>query len=97
MDAFAVADTASWCKVCGDNSAACVNTTTSGSGDDNASTMTSKKGNGISVPVAGVIGALVTLAVVLGAEALIVLFSGLRLVKKSTLAATTTAAAEVKA
>ena len=45
----------------------------------------SGSGNKISLPVAGVIGALVTLAVVLGAEALILLAGGLRVVSKKRL------------
>ncbi|RWA02983.1 hypothetical protein EKO27_g12122, partial [Xylaria grammica] len=56
---------------------------------------TSPNGSRISLPVAGVIGALVTLAVVLGAEALIYAFSGLTLTKKSTLAAAQAAASGV--
>jgi hypothetical protein len=44
-------------------------------------------GSGISTAVGGVIGAMVTLAVVLGVEALILLVAGMRVVRKKSLAA----------
>ncbi|KAI0815646.1 putative histidine acid phosphatase [Xylaria sp. FL0064] len=88
MNKFAVSTTPDWCRVCGVTTGQCASNATSG-GDDGSSSSTSshKSGNTISLPVAGVIGALVTLAVVLGAEALIYLIAGLTLTKKSTLAA----------
>ncbi|KAF2973024.1 hypothetical protein GQX73_g525 [Xylaria multiplex] len=91
MNKFAIGDTPDWCRVCGVTTGSCASSSSTGSSGDNAST-TSKSGNGISLPVAGVIGALVTLAVVLGAEALIYVLSGLTLTKKSTLAAAQAAA-----
>ncbi|TFB05581.1 hypothetical protein CCMA1212_001885 [Trichoderma ghanense] len=82
---FAVADTQGWCKVCGNTDGTCAANATDASSP--ASQQSSDKGSsGISRPVAGVIGALVTLAVILGLEALVLLLGGLRLVKKSTLA-----------
>ncbi|KAI0437815.1 putative histidine acid phosphatase [Xylaria telfairii] len=93
---IAVGDTPDWCRVCGVTTGACASgaSTGSGSGSDNGASATKAgNGNGISLPVAGVIGALVTLAVVLGAEALIYFLSGLTLVKKSTLAASAAATA----
>ncbi|KAI1180526.1 putative histidine acid phosphatase [Nemania sp. FL0916] len=91
MNKFAVSDTADWCRACGVTTGTCASTfggSSSGS-DGNPTATKSPNGNGISLPVAGVIGALVTLAVVLGAEALIYFLSGVTLVKKSTLAAQT--------
>ncbi|KAI1187153.1 phosphoglycerate mutase-like protein [Nemania serpens] len=90
MNKFAVSDTADWCRVCGVSTGACASTSSGSGSDGNGGSNTasvSPNGHAISLPVAGVIGALVTLAVVLGAEALVYLISGLTLIKKSTLAA----------
>lgn len=95
MNKFAIADTASWCTACGNSTGVCAEDATSsgGSGDDASSSSTgSTSGNGISLPVAGVIGALVTLVVILGIEALVYAVAGLKLVKKSTLAAASASA-----
>ncbi|KAI0858407.1 putative histidine acid phosphatase [Xylaria cubensis] len=95
INKFAVGDTPDWCRVCGVTTGSCASTSSgSGSGSDSGNgepATRAPKGSNITLPVAGVIGALVTLAVVLGAEALIYFFSGLTLVKKSTLAASTAA------
>jgi hypothetical protein len=93
MNKFAIADTADWCKACGNSTGVCADyaTSSSSSGSDASSSSTSGSGNGISLPVAGVIGALVTLVVILGVEALVYLLAGLKVVKKSTLAAATAA------
>ncbi|KAF5713481.1 acid phosphatase [Fusarium mundagurra] len=82
---FAIEDTKHWCKLCGNNDGTCA----SNSDDDATSSQSSPggSGNGVSKPVAGVIGALVTLVVILGVQAAFILLGGLRLVKKSTLAA----------
>ncbi|RYC64626.1 4-nitrophenylphosphatase/Acid phosphatase [Xylaria longipes] len=89
MNKFAVGDTPDWCRVCGVTTGSCASTSSGSDSGSGASTTKSGNSNNISLPVAGVIGALVTLAVVLGAEALIYFISGVTLVKKSTLAATT--------
>ncbi|CZR34622.1 acid phosphatase [Fusarium proliferatum] len=85
MSDFAIEDTKHWCKLCGNNDGNCA------SSSDDASTSPQSSsggsGNGVSKPVAGVIGALVTLIVILGVQAAFILLGGLRLVKKSTLAA----------
>ncbi|SCV31987.1 uncharacterized protein FFB14_03802 [Fusarium fujikuroi] len=85
MSDFAIEDTKHWCKLCGNNDGNCA----SSSDDDSTSPQSSSGGsdNGVSKPVAGVIGALVTLVVILGVQAAFLLLGGLRLVKKSTLAA----------
>ena len=87
MNSFALADTQSWCTACGNTTGICAayapsSSTSSESGSRNSS---SKSDNGLSPAVNGVIGAMVTLAVVLGLEALIMLIFGLRLVSKKRL------------
>lgn len=86
MSDFAIEDTKHWCKLCGNNDGNCAS---SSDDDDSTSSQSSSggSGNGVSKPVAGVIGALVTLVVILGVQAAFILLGGLRLVKKSTLAA----------
>jgi hypothetical protein len=85
---FAVQNTTQWCQLCGSSSGQCAaNSTTSGSGSSSSSSSSHSGNGGVSKPVAGVIGALVTLVVILGAEAAVMGLGGLRLVKKSTLAA----------
>jgi hypothetical protein len=88
MGKFAIGDTASWCAACGNSTGVCASTSASSGGGGGSGTTTQgpASGNGISLPVAGVIGALVTLVVILGVEALVYFISGLKLVKKSTLA-----------
>ena len=81
MGRFAIADTASWCRACGNSTGQCAKAL---GNDDGVSA--SGSGGGVSRPVAGVIGALVTLVVILGIEALVMGVGGLRLAKKSTLA-----------
>ncbi|KAL7936093.1 histidine phosphatase superfamily [Trichoderma chlorosporum] len=82
MNKFAIADTQGWCQICGNTEGSCAANTTASS---SPSTQAPSHSN-ITKPVAGVIGALVTLGVILGLEALVMLLGGLRLVKKSTLA-----------
>lgn len=87
MSEFAIEDTEHWCKLCGNTDGTCANS----SGEDDSASSSSNSGDssdGISKPVAGVIGALVTLVVILGVQAAVLLLGGLRLVKKSTLAST---------
>ncbi|KAI0124662.1 histidine acid phosphatase-like protein [Xylariales sp. AK1849] len=87
MNSFAIGDSKSWCTACGNSTGVCAeyagSSGSSGSGDD--STASSTSSGGISLPVAGVIGALVTLVVILGVEALVYALAGLKLVRKSTL------------
>ena len=77
---IAINDDEHWCKLCGESSDMC-STNDSGSGVTGANSTESK--SQISAPLAGVIGALVTLAVVLGLEILVMLVGGIRLIKKS--------------
>lgn len=80
MSKFAISNTDEWCKPCGGNTGQCAERSTSGD-SKNAST-SSQHGNGIPKAVAGVIGALVTLAVILGLETLVIVFCNIRLIKK---------------
>ncbi|OBT70063.1 hypothetical protein VE03_00441 [Pseudogymnoascus sp. 23342-1-I1] len=90
MNKFAIGDQEKWCTACGKTDGACaVYQTSSTSSTDGGADAASGSGSSgpISLPVAGVIGALVTLAVVLGAQALILLAGGLRVVSKKRLGA----------
>ena len=87
MNKFAIGTQTQWCHACGNTTGVCASATSSGSSSTSSSSAgadaNQKGGNGISTAVGGVIGAMVTLAVILGAEALIMLVAGLRLVRKS--------------
>ena len=94
MASFDIGDTQEWCSKCQNTTGTCAAYTSSGSSSANASSSTAgastgdqKSGNGLSPAVNGVIGAMVTLAVVLGLEALVLLAGGLKVVSKKTLAA----------
>jgi hypothetical protein len=88
MQQFAIADTASWCKICGNSTGVCADALAQ-DGDNGTSgsdpVATTGQSSGMSRAVAGVIGALVTLAVILGLEALVMGLGGLRVVKKAAL------------
>lgn len=88
MNKFALGTTEQWCTACGNFTGTCAAYAPSSSSGSSSSTSSSsgKSGNGLSPAVNGVIGAMVTLAVVLGVEALIMLLGGLRLVSKKRLA-----------
>ncbi|KAK1970886.1 phosphoglycerate mutase-like protein [Colletotrichum sublineola] len=84
MRRFAVEDTKSWCTACGNSTGTCAAALgLDGSADSNGSGSGSGGSGGISAPMAGVIGALVTLVVILGIQGLVMLGGGLRMVKKS--------------
>jgi hypothetical protein len=86
MNKFAIGDQATWCNKCGNSTGICASPTTSTStGSSPSTTASSFPSGGFSKGVAGVIGAMVTLAVILGLEALIMLVVGLRLVNKKSL------------
>ncbi|PHH67201.1 hypothetical protein CDD81_2970 [Ophiocordyceps australis] len=80
MSSFAVADSKHWCDFCGNTGGKCAAYQDSASGASSSSSHDS----GVSKPVAGVIGALVTLVVILALQAAVMLIGGLRLVRKST-------------
>jgi hypothetical protein len=81
MNKFAIGDQGDWCTACGNTTGVCASTV-SASGSTPSSTPSSSGSGGISKAVAGVIGAFVTLAVILGLQALILLVGGLRIAKK---------------
>ena len=89
MNSFAIGNQADWCTACGNSTGICASsssTTGSGNGTGIGATGTDCSGSsssgGISNVVAGVIGAMVTLAVILLIEGLVMLAAGLRLVSK---------------
>ncbi|KAL5340660.1 histidine phosphatase superfamily [Aspergillus crustosus] len=90
---IAITSTEQWCQVCGNTDGQCASSSSNSDSDsDSASTDSASGSGGISKAVAGVIGAMVTLAVILGLEALFLVFGGFRITKKG---GATVAAAEV--
>jgi len=88
MDKISVGTTAQWCQTCQNTTGTCAAfaSSTSGSSSDSATTQDSTSGNGLSPAINGVIGAMVTLAVILGIEAVVLLAGGFRIVSKKNLA-----------
>ncbi|OCK79659.1 phosphoglycerate mutase-like protein [Lepidopterella palustris CBS 459.81] len=86
MNKFAVSTTQDWCTKCGNTTGSCAAyapaTTASATPVPNKSG--GGDGHGISPAVGGVIGAMVTLAVILGTIAAAMLIGGLRVVSKKT-------------
>jgi hypothetical protein len=78
LNKFAVSTTEQWCTKCGNSTGTCAAYAPSG----NAASAQSSNDNGISPAIGGVIGAFVTLAVVLGSLAAFMLVGGFRLVSK---------------
>ncbi|KAJ5621092.1 hypothetical protein N7510_005076 [Penicillium lagena] len=76
----AVTSDSEWCDVCGLTTGTCAtsSSTASSTSDDSSS----GGSGGISRPVAGVIGAMVTLAVILGLEAVFLLLGGFTIAKR---------------
>lgn len=89
MGKFAVGDQGSWCEACGNTTGVCAPAGSSagvgGNGGDAGASGATAGGNGLSPAVNGVVGAMVTLAVILGLEALVLLVGGYRLVSKKRL------------
>jgi len=86
MNKFAVGTTEQWCTACGNSTGTCAAYDPSSGSDSSSDASGAQSGNGLSPVVNGVIGAMATLAIVLGAEALILLLGGWRLVSKKRLA-----------
>ncbi|KAL2865036.1 histidine phosphatase superfamily [Aspergillus lucknowensis] len=95
---IAVMTTEQFCEVCGNTDGQCASSSSSsGSDSDSASAdSASTDDRGISRSVAGVIGAMVTLAVILGLQALFFLVGGFRITKKGQTAAAVAQVAENK-
>lgn len=92
MNEFAIGSQSDWCDACGNTTGVCASSTlaspsSGGKGGSSSGGGGGGGGGGVSRPVAGVIGAMVTLAVVLGVEGLIMLVAGFRLVSKKRLGA----------
>jgi hypothetical protein len=85
MSAFAVGTTEEWCTMCGNTTGTCAPFAPSTTANSSSGSAQSKH-HGISAAVGGVIGAMVTLAVLLGLGALVILVGGMRLVSKKKLA-----------
>ncbi|KAH6666601.1 histidine acid phosphatase-like protein [Halenospora varia] len=84
INKFAIGDQATWCSQCGNSTGVCASSTATTSTTSSSNSKGSS--GGMSKAVAGVIGAMVTLAVILGLEAIVMLVGGLRLVNKKRLA-----------
>ncbi|EXJ93501.1 acid phosphatase [Capronia coronata CBS 617.96] len=92
MNKFSIGTQKDWCHACGNSTGVCSpevlgESTPSTTSSSNSSSSGSGSG-GISKAVAGVIGAMVTLAVIFGAELLVLLVGGYRLVSKKRLSRT---------
>lgn len=85
LNKFAISTTEQWCTKCGNSTGTCA--AYASKTDNGGSTKQNDSGNGISPAIGGVIGAFVTLAVVLGSLAAFMLVGGFRLVSKKKLAA----------
>ncbi|KAJ5191993.1 Histidine phosphatase superfamily clade-2 [Penicillium cinerascens] len=70
-----------WCNQCGNTGGKCASSASTSSTSDSTGSSSSGSG-GMSRAVAGVIGAMVTLAVILGLEALFFLVGGFRIAKR---------------
>ena len=86
MNKFAVGDQSHWCQVCGNSTGVCAPSAGSTSPPPQQQSDSNSGGSGVSKAVAGVIGAMVTLAVILAVEVAVLLIGGLRLVSKKRLA-----------
>ncbi|GAB7362117.1 hypothetical protein MBLNU230_g2145t1 [Neophaeotheca triangularis] len=87
MNQFALGDTEKWCTACGNFTGTCAAYGSDATGSlQSSEEQGSAGGNGLSPAVNGVIGALVTLIVILAIQSLIMLVGGFRLVSKKNLA-----------
>lgn len=92
---FAVTGQDQWCQLCGNTTGVCASSSSTSSASASSTAGSgSTGGSGMSNAVAGVIGAMVTLGVIFGLEALALLLGGLRLVRKRSSAASTTMASD---
>jgi len=95
MSKFAIGSQSAWCSACGNSTGVCASNAASTAPSDSSGSEKNSSG-GISTAVAGVIGAMVTLAVVLGVEGLIMLIGGLRVASKKRLAASQNGTVDAK-
>ena len=86
MNKFAIGGQEQWCQACGNSTGVCASAASTNPTPASSSGSSNGGGGGVSEAVAGVIGAMVTLAVILAVEAAVMLAAGLRLVSKKRLA-----------
>lgn len=77
---IAVTSDEEWCTVCGNTEGKCAS---SASSDSDSVSTSSSSNSGMSRAVAGAIGAMVTLAVILGLQAIFLLVGGFRIAKRT--------------
>lgn len=90
MSKISIPDQESWCKACGNTTGVCSSAYLNNDGDSsssNGNSSNSSGSGGMSKAVAGVVGAMVTLAVIFLIEGAIILVGGFRLVSKKRLGA----------
>lgn len=87
MGKFSIGTTQQWCKACGNTTGTCAAFASDSSSASASGSTSAHDTAGISRAVAGVIGAMVTLGVILGLEALMILVGGFRVVSKKKLQA----------
>jgi hypothetical protein len=97
LSKFAVRTTEQWCNKCGNSTGTCAQYSTGSSNNGNNAPATSNSNGGehMSAAIGGVIGAMVTLAVILGTLSAIMLLGGFRFVSKKALAGRDTPVSEV--
>ncbi len=86
MEKFAIGSQQAWCQACGNTTGICADigspSASSNTGSGSSTTSSSSSRGGVSPVVGGVIGAMVTLAVILIIEALVLSVGGVRLIRK---------------
>jgi len=85
MAGISVGSNAEWCVACGNTTGTCAGTAASTEAGSDNTTDSNAGGSRMSNVVAGVIGAMITLGVIFGAEALILLVGGWRMIRKRTM------------
>ena len=98
LGGFVVSSTEQWCTKCGNSTGSCA---AYASGDDakngGAAANQDSGGHGMSAAIGGVIGAFVTLAVVLGSLLAVMLLGGFRIVRKAAVATSAAPGVDAKA
>ncbi|KAK5937162.1 hypothetical protein PMZ80_010462 [Knufia obscura] len=98
MNKISIRDQQSWCQACGNATGVCSDAYLNDDGSVSTSTSNnsgSSGSGGMSKAVAGVIGAMITLAVILLIEGAVVLLGGFRLVSRKRLAGSNSVVSEV--
>ncbi|KAK5950188.1 hypothetical protein OHC33_008903 [Knufia fluminis] len=98
MNKISIRDQQLWCQACGNATGVCSDAYLNGDGSVSTSTSNnsgSSGSGGMSKAVAGVIGAMITLAVILLIEGAVVVLGGFRLVSRNRLAGSNSVVSEV--